>query len=51
MEPYGVKAHIASITAHSATSLTVNAGAKGGTIVYDLTGDGTAEIPVTVILP
>ena len=48
----GGQIHVATIGAHSATSLTITAAAAPtGTQTYDLTGDGSQCIPVAVILP
>ena len=48
----GGQIHVATIGAHSATSLTVNAAAApGGTQTYALTGDGTAQLPLVRVYP
>jgi len=48
----GGQVHSATIGAHSATSLTINAAAApGGTQTYSLTGDGTAQLPIVRIYP
>ena len=48
----GGQIHVATIGAHSATSLTITAAAAPtGTQTYDLTGDGTAQLPIVRIYP
>jgi len=45
----GGQIHSATIGAHSATSLTINAAAAGGNVTYSLTGDGSAQLPIVRI--
>jgi hypothetical protein len=48
-DPIGGKFRQATVGAHSKTSLTLNVpGATPSTIVFDLTGDASVDIPIVI---
>jgi len=50
LSPYGNKLYAASITSKTATTLVVNAGSRGS-FTFDITGDGSAVLPIAQTLP
>jgi len=51
-DPVGGKFHAATIGAHSKTSLTLSVpGMTPSSVVFDLTGDASVDIPLVIGLP